>query len=138
MRNLADVLDDTPLPDPDVLWIRARIAAREAAELQALRTSTRRQALRYGLPVASMAWFVLEGIRTAGINPEAWIRPVTEGLGVPVSPSIWFLVPMGAAAFSAGIALALRPWLTRFFLRFSLSFISEQGLSKPDTIAGRN
>ena len=58
VSSLAIPLNKTPLPDPDLLWIRARISAREKAANRLLWTSTFRQTVQHGFVSAGAAWLV--------------------------------------------------------------------------------
>ena len=62
MRSVGTLATTTPLPDPDVLWLRAQIAARQEAAARALWMSTLRQVLRYGAVCAGAAWLMLDSV----------------------------------------------------------------------------
>jgi len=69
LRSLGSLPAAPALPDPDLLWMRAQILAREEATLKALRNATLARALRYGVVAAGSAWLFMEG---AGV--DAWLQ----------------------------------------------------------------
>ncbi len=68
VRSLGSLPHAPAPPDPDLLWMRAQILAREDAALKALRNATLARALRYGLVAAGGAWLLTE----AGL--DAWLQ----------------------------------------------------------------
>src|SRR5262245_65730357 len=94
VRSLGVVPRAPELPDPDLLWMRAQILAREDAALRALRNATLRRTLSYGLVAAGGAWLLLE---RAGI--DAWLQAVVSTASVTTAA----LAAFGAALFLIGL-----------------------------------
>jgi hypothetical protein len=63
IRNAAVLHELTPLPDPDVLWIRASIAAREREAIRLVWRSAFRKSLLYGSLSAAGTWLALDWMR---------------------------------------------------------------------------
>lgn len=94
--SLGSLPDESPLPDPDLLWMRAAISAGENAAAAALRRWMLAQLLRYGLLCAGVAWFLLGSMNAEGPVFDASV----QGFASP------FVDPVGNAAISALAALA--------------------------------
>jgi len=83
-----------PLPDPDILWIQARIVARERDASRILWISTFRKTLVFGsLSAAAMA-VVLHTATSAGIPVEQWPQILPGNFGV---------IPLGLAVLMAAV-----------------------------------
>lgn len=105
MQRLASEPDAPALPDPDWLWLRARIAARESSAETALRRSTLRGIAGCGL-LAAGAWLWLDGIGTPGSGLEAWDRTFASVFADPVvAVGISMLAALGIAALTLGLVL---------------------------------
>ena len=83
-----------PLPDPDVLWIQARIAARELDANRTLWISTFRKTLVFGSLSAAATALVLEAAKSAGIAVEQWTQLLAGNFGV---------IPLGASVLMAAM-----------------------------------
>ena len=93
MRNAVHQ-EPTPLPDPSVMWIRARIAAGEREASRAVWLSAFRKTLLYGSLSAAGTWLALDLLRTEGIDPGQHLQALTTSFGV---------VPLGVAVFAAAV-----------------------------------
>jgi hypothetical protein len=91
--GLGSVPEGAPLPDPDVLWIRAQIEARQDAALKALRMSTLRRMLRNGGVAAAAAWLLVDAVEAEGPRFDALAGALTD--------------PVFNAALSAALALGI-------------------------------
>jgi hypothetical protein len=85
IRSLGPKPRAAALPDPDWIWLRARIAAREEAEARALRASTLRRTLLYGIPTALVVWLLLDWAQAIGLGPDAWARADVSLVYVAIS-----------------------------------------------------
>ena len=81
-----------PMPDPDVLWFRARIAVRERESSRAVWFSALRKTLLYGPLSAGATWFVLDFLRSEGIGVEQGMQGI---------PMVFGIVPLLAAVLTA-------------------------------------
>jgi hypothetical protein len=104
VRSLGRLPRAPELPDPDLLWMRAEILAREEAVLRALRDATLLGTLRYGLVAAGGAWLLVE---RAGIG--AWLQAMLSAASVTTAT----LAALGAALLLSG-------------LLFGRSFVAQQ------------
>ncbi len=101
--------DAPPLPDPDWLWARAQISAREEATARALRMMV----LRYGACSAGAAWLLFDALKTAQPGLEMWAAAVANLAADPlVNVAISALAASGSALAIAGLGLG-RPFLAR-------------------------
>jgi hypothetical protein len=96
VRSLGSLPHAPAPPDPDLLWMRAQILAREEAALTALRNATLARTLRYGLVAAGGAWLLAEG---AGI--DTWLQAMVSTASVTAA----ILAAFGAAALLSGLVL---------------------------------
>jgi hypothetical protein len=98
MRSLGSLPGNTPLPDPDVLWLRARIAARQEAVAKALWRSIVRRVLFYGLVCAGAAWLMLDSALWQGAGLVAWDEAYARLSADPVlTAAISSAVALGTA-----------------------------------------
>ncbi len=102
IRTLGSLASAPTLPDPDLLWVRAQIAARQAAAARALRRRMRDQTLRYGLPAVGAAWLLLEQMKAAGVDPSAWIQTLASAAANPGASAAM----VALAAFASGLVAA--------------------------------
>jgi hypothetical protein len=98
-------IDDAvfPLPDPDLLWMRATIAAREQQESRVLWLKTLRKTLALSPLWAASAALAFEVMEAAGIGDNRWFR--AGGFGV---------IPLGAASLMAALVYLAPSLLARF------------------------
>lgn len=96
VRSLGSLPHAPALPDPDLLWMRAQILAREEAALIALRNATLARTLRYGLVATGGAWLLAEG---AGL--DAWLQAALSTASVTTAT----LAAFGAAVLLSGLVL---------------------------------
>jgi hypothetical protein len=99
IRSLGAQPHAAALPDPDWIWVRARIAAREEAEARALRASTLRRTLLYGIPSALAVWLLLDWAQANGVGPDAWARADAS----PVYVAIWALAALAGAVLTGAL-----------------------------------
>jgi hypothetical protein len=101
----AAAVDDEvfPLPDPDLLWIRATIAARERQESRVLWLKTFRKILALSPLWAALAALAFEVMEAAGIGDDRWLRAGTFGV-----------IPLGAASLMAALVYLAPSLLERF------------------------
>jgi hypothetical protein len=95
VRSLGSLAYAPALPDPDLLWMRAQILAREDAELRALRNATLDRMLRYGLVAAGGAWLFTE----AGL--DVWIQSTLSMASITTAT----LAAFGAALLLSALLL---------------------------------
>lgn len=88
LRSLATLASVASLPDPDVLWLRAQLAARQAAAARALWRSALRTTLRYGLVGAAAAWLFAAGLTTAAAGSAAWQATLAALFDNPVRAAV--------------------------------------------------
>jgi hypothetical protein len=101
------------LPDPDVIWVRARISASADAAARALRVATLRKTLRYGVPCAAAAWLLLDWMQTEGVGLRSWAQAIAYLSANPVTTvAISALAALAAALVSAGLTVG-RPMVAR-------------------------
>jgi hypothetical protein len=96
VRSLGSLPHAQPLPDPEVLWMRAQILAREETELAALRDATLARTLRYGVAAAGGAWLLAEAVGLA-----AWLQSTASTASVATAT----LAAFGAALLLGGLVL---------------------------------
>jgi len=96
VRSLGSLPHAPAPPDPDLLWMRAQILAREEAALRALRDATLARTLRYGAVAAGGAWLLTEG---AGL--DAWLQATVSTASVTTAA----LAAFGAALLLSGLVL---------------------------------
>jgi hypothetical protein len=94
-----------PLPDPDLLWIRTSVAAREQEESRVLWLETFRRTLALSPLCAAMAALVLEAMKTAGIGEDRWLQAVSGTFG---------MIPLGAAGLVAALVYLAPSLFERF------------------------
>jgi hypothetical protein len=95
VRSLGSLAHAPALPDPDLLWMRAQILAREDAELRALRNATLARMLRYGLVAAGGAWLFTE----AGL--DVWLQSTLSMASITTAT----LAAFGAALLLSALLL---------------------------------
>ncbi len=95
VRSLGSLAHAPALPDPDLLWMRAQILAREDAELRALRNATLARMLRYGLVAAGGAWLFTE----AGL--DVWLQSTLSMASITTAT----LAAFGAALLLSALVL---------------------------------
>jgi hypothetical protein len=96
VRSLGSLQHAPALPDPDLIWMRAQIVAREEAPLRALSKATLTRTLRYGLVAAGSAWLFTEG---TGL--DAWLQATVSTASVTTAT----LAAFGAALLLSGLVL---------------------------------
>jgi hypothetical protein len=94
-----------PLPDPDLLWMRASVAAREQEESRALWLETFRKTLALSPLSAAAAALAFEVMKTAGIGDDRWLRAASGTFGV---------IPLGAAGLMAALVYLAPSLFARF------------------------
>ena len=97
LRSLGTLPSATALPDPDVLWLRAQLAAGQEAAARALWGSALRRALRYGFVCAAGAWLFSSVLTTEAVGAAAW----------QVTVAALFEDPVRAVVTSAAAALGI-------------------------------
>jgi hypothetical protein len=113
IRGLGPLPSMRALPDPDWLWVRAQIEARQDAAARALRKWTLRQTLRYGLLCAGAAWLLLDWMQTEGLGFDVLVRTLASPFADTVlNVAIPALAALGTAFITAVLVLA-RPLLAR-------------------------
>ena len=81
MRDLAQPLAEFPLPDPDLIWLRARILARAQEAERELWRTTYRKMLHYGLIAGGLAWLSMDVSKLEGVSLDAHFPTVLKLLG---------------------------------------------------------
>jgi hypothetical protein len=120
IRSLGSQPSTPPLPDPDRLWVLAQIVAGEEAAARALRRSTLRQALRFGVPSAMAAWLFLDVLETEGPGLDAWIQTIASMSADPVvNVAMSALAALAIALLTGGLVLG-SSLLARGLRRFGL------------------
>ena len=98
IHKLGDLPNAPALPDPDRLWLLARIAAHQGHALRALRMRALHRVLEYGLLSAGAAWWFL-----SWLNEELGVgvhrRPTASVLSDPVVSVMIAVLAALAAAF---------------------------------------
>ncbi|MEJ1966693.1 MAG: hypothetical protein WDO56_36190 [Gammaproteobacteria bacterium] len=113
IRNLGDLPNARALPDPDWLWVRARISARQDAAAKSLRMWALRQTLRYGLLSAGAVWLFLDWMKTEGPRLDRWIQTIALPFVDPLANvAILALAVLGIAFVTAALILG-RPHMAR-------------------------
>ena len=95
VRSLGSLAHAPAPPDPDLLWMRAQILAREDAALSALRNATLARMLRYGLVAAGGAWLFTE----AGL--DVWLQSTLSTASITTAT----LAAFGAALLLSALVL---------------------------------
>lgn len=94
-----------PLPDPDLLWIRARLGTREQEESRTLWLATFRKTLAISPFCAAAVALILEAVRTTGVAGGRWLLALTGNFGV---------VPLAGATLMAALVYTAPSLLARF------------------------
>ena len=81
MRDLAQPLAEFPLPDPDLIWLRARILARAQEAERELWRTTYRKMLHYGLIAGGLAWLSIDVSKLEGVSLDVQFPAVLKLLG---------------------------------------------------------
>jgi hypothetical protein len=105
VRTAAVGVAAVPLPDPDLLWIRARVAAREQEESRVLWLETFRKTLAISPLCAAAVALIFEAMKTAGIAADRWLPALSGTFGV---------IPLGAAALMAALVYTAPSLFARF------------------------
>jgi hypothetical protein len=96
VRSLGSLPHAPAPPEPELLWMRAQIFAREEAALRALRDATLARTLRYGFVAAGVAWLFAEGTHIdTRLHVMVSTASVTEAI----------LAAFAAAALLSGLVL---------------------------------
>lgn len=103
IHELGDLPNAPALPDPDRLWLLARISAREGDAVRALRMRALRRVLEYGLVSAGAAWWFLSWLNEA-LGADVHRRHTASAFSDPViGVVIAILAGLGAAFVVADI-----------------------------------
>lgn len=94
-----------PLPDPDLLWIRAKLGTREQEESRALWLATFRKTLAISPFCAAAVALIVEAMKTTGIAGGRWLLVLTGNFGV---------IPLAGATLMAALVYAAPSLLSRF------------------------
>lgn len=113
IRSLGSLPNESALPNPDLLWVRAQISARENAAAAALRRWMLGQLLRYGLLCAGAAWFLLDSMKAEGPVFDVSVQAIASPFVDPVvNVVISGLAALAIALVTAGL-VAGRPLVAR-------------------------
>jgi hypothetical protein len=102
IRNLGRLPNVPALPDPDRLWVLARISARQDDAVRALRTRTLHGILSFGLLSAGLAWVFMEWTGIEGLDLDHWAQ--TIGSQVPSPIANVAVSALGALGIAVAIA----------------------------------
>jgi hypothetical protein len=94
-----------PLPDPDLLWIRAKLGTREQEESRALWLATFHKTLAISPFCAAAVALILEAMKTAGIPGGRWLLVLTGNFGV---------IALAGATLMAALVYTAPSLLARF------------------------
>lgn len=117
IRELGSLENARALPDPNWIWARAQISAREEAAATALRRWTTGRLWRLGILVAGAAWLLVEWIRAAAPSLDRQVQTVALPFVDPIANVMMLLLAMLGAAFVIG-GLILRVPLVTTRLRY--------------------
>jgi hypothetical protein len=102
VRGLGAVPGVPPLPDADVLWLRAQVAACQEAEARALWRAALRQALRCAGVAAAGAWLLWEWLTAERSGLDAW----RETLAMMAANPLLNVFMSAAAALGIAVLVA--------------------------------
>lgn len=94
-----------PLPDPDLLWIRAKLAIREQEESRALWLATFGKTLAISPLCAAAGALLFEAMRATGIAGGRWLLVLSGNFGV---------IPLAGATLIAALVYTAPSLLARF------------------------
>lgn len=98
LRSFGTLPRAPALPDPEVLFLRARIAASQEAAARALWLATMGRTLRAGLVCAGAAWLFLDGAAgwgeaIAAVSANAVNAALSLSLGAALVGAAWVVKP---------------------------------------------
>ncbi len=120
IRALGTLPGTPSLPDPDRIWMRAQMAARQEASATILRRRKTDQLLRVGALIVCAAWLLLEWMSTAGAAHGPQVPSNALPAADPVTLVVLVMLAALVTALVTGGLILGRPFIAARLRNFGL------------------